>query len=131
MKDELLVTRIEKEVELAKVFAYLRAGVRGKQFTLAEELVEPLLKEMEAWATDNGVRLHVALQHPDGIKVLVLGAGGMVAGAAVGFLLTGNAVGALAGGLFGAAAGIAVSHVDVRLTYTGIGTGVVVALPAQ
>lgn len=82
------VTIIRSELEVAKVFAFIRARVRGKTFVFADELLDGLLVRLELWAAENGVRVSLELVRPNLTTTIVFGVGGAAAGAAAGYALT-------------------------------------------
>lgn len=119
MANEIVV--IKFEFELQKILAFVRARVRGKKFLIAPELVDTFLQRLETWAHENDLRIAVELIDASGTKTLVFGACGAVAGAATGFWLSKQPVGAVVGAIAGGVAGVALAHTRIRFTRGDVG----------
>jgi len=113
------VSVIRSEYELAKLFAFLRARVHGKQFVFPAEMLDVLLFRLEEWARDHDVRVQVELATPNGTKVLMFGVGGAMVGAAAAYAATGSPMIALGGAVAGAAVGVAIAHVSLSISMSG------------
>jgi hypothetical protein len=119
--------RIVDEFEVAKIFAFARAGVRKIRFRMASEKVDTLLHHAEEFAHAHDIKISVSIIEPSGTRVLTYGLAGAATGATVGFLF-GGLGGAVIGGGIGTVAGIAVAHVNIRIHFDEHGPDAVVAL---
>lgn len=99
--------RIETELDLRKMAAFLKAGARRVEFVFGKEFTQEVLATLEAIAQEIGT-VTVELEADNEFEVLRFGLIGMIGGAAIGGAvggLPGAAIGAAVGGVGGAFCG--------------------------
>ena len=119
--------RIVDELEVAKIFAFARAGVRNIRFRMASDKVDALLHHAEEFARTRDIRISVSIIEPSGTRVLTYGLAGAAAGATVGFVVGGLGGAAIGAGI-GTVAGVTVAHVNIRIHINEQGLDTLVAL---
>jgi hypothetical protein len=105
--------------EISKLLAFIRAQAKAN-FEVSPELIEACFEAMRRFAKDHGLTIDVVT--PSDERVVAFGGGGMLVGAAAGYVLgaiPGAIVGAVAGGL----AGFALAHVTICIRLPALGDG--------
>ena len=103
--------------EIGKLLPFVRARAKGN-FEIGPELIDVAIESLRRFAKENNIIIEIVA--PDDERLLMFCGGGILAGAALGYVgasIPGLILGAVAGGL----AGFSLAHVRVRMRLPAAG----------
>lgn len=110
--------KITNENEIGKLLAYLRVVARGK-FEVDPVLVQQVMEALKAFAKANNMSVEIVT--PSDERVAVFTGSGVMAGAALGFVLA-EIPGAILGAVVGGVMGFSLAHVKIRMALPPTGS---------
>lgn len=116
--------KITNESEIGKLLAYLRVVSKGK-FDVDPILVQQVMEALKQFARANNMQVEIVT--PSDERVAMFTGSGVMAGAALGFVLA-EIPGAIVGAVVGGAVGFSLAHVKIRMSLPPSGSAGLVVL---
>lgn len=110
--------KINTQNEISKLMAYIRAVAKGK-FEVDPALIRLIMEELRQFAKANNLSIEIV--SPSDERVAVFTGSGVMAGAALGFVLA-EIPGAVVGAVVGGVLGFSLAHVKIRMSLPPTGS---------